>query len=172
MSQRIIILRGPTGSGKSTIAKSYRNFDEKIAWLKVDNFKDFFAADASPALEYVNGASVATLDYLLKQGFSVVIDGVFQDTSAIDKAVKVAEENNIPIKVFELELSLEELKSRDLNREGVKEGHRKPMDEETLERIYSTLKNNLYPSAIKLDVESNSVEECKKVINQSFNITI
>ncbi len=168
MSQRVIILRGPTGSGKSTIAKSYRDFEGKVAWLKVDNFKDFFAEDASPALEYVNGVAVATFEYLLKQGFSVVADGVFQDTSAIDKAVEIANQNDTPIKVFELELSLDELQKRDQNRAGVKEGLRKPIDEETLERIYNTLRNNPYPSAIKLDVENNSVEDCKNIIDENF----
>lgn len=168
MKQRVIILRGPTGSGKTTIAQSYRNFEQKIVWLKVDNFKDFFADDASPALEYVNGATIATLEYLLKQGFSVVIDGIFQSTSVIDKAVEISQRYNVSIKIFELELSLEELENRDQNRAGVKEGLRKPMDSETLERIYNTLKNNPYPLAIILDVENNSVEECKKIIDQNF----
>jgi predicted ABC-type ATPase len=86
--QKVIILRGVTASGKSTIAKSYRDFEKRIAWLKVDNFKDFFAADSTPALEYVNGSSVATLQYLLEQGFSVVMEGVFQKTDAIVKAVE------------------------------------------------------------------------------------
>ncbi len=168
MNQRIVILRGPTGSGKSTIAHSYRNFEQKMIWLKVDNFKDFFADDASPALEHVNGAAMATLEYLLKEGFSVVVDGVFQSTLAIDQSVEIAHKYNIKIKVFELELSLEELKLRDQNRAGVKEGHRKPMDNDTLERIYTTLKNNHYPLAISLNVESNSVEECKRIIDSYF----
>lgn len=168
MSQRVIILRGPTGSGKTTIARSYRNFKKKIAWLKVDNFKDFFSEDSSSTLKYVNGAAVATLEYLLKQGFSVVVDGVFQDTAAIDESLKVAKENNTPAKVFELDVSLDELKRRDNNREGIKEGFRKPMDDEALIRIYNNLKNNPYPSAIKLDVENTSVEDCKELINKSF----
>lgn len=48
-----------------------RNFERKIVWLKVDNFKDFFADDASIALDYVNGTAIATLEYLLNQEFSV-----------------------------------------------------------------------------------------------------
>ncbi len=50
MNQYLVILRGAPGSGKTTLAKSFRNFEEKVAWLKVDNFKDFFAEDATSAL--------------------------------------------------------------------------------------------------------------------------
>ncbi len=95
MQQFLIILRGVTASGKSTISKRLRNFEEKTVWLKVDNFKDFFAEDSSNALEFVNGSAIATLDYLLDQGFSVVMDGVFQDTKAIDDAVNLAKSKNI-----------------------------------------------------------------------------
>ena len=65
--QRLIILRGPPSSGKSTIAKKLRDFEHKIAWLKVDNFKDFFAEDTSSALQYVNESAIATLKYLFDQ---------------------------------------------------------------------------------------------------------
>ena len=168
MSQRVIILRGAPSSGKSTIAKSYRNFEEKTVWLKVDNFKDFFAEDASAALSFVNGSAVATLEYLLKEGFSVVMEGIFQDTKAIDDAVKIAKKHNIPCKVFELEISLETLNSRDITREGVPEGLRKPLGEETITKIYQVLKNNPHSGAIKLDTENNNLEECKKIINNAF----
>lgn len=168
MNQRLIILRGAAASGKTTIAKSYRDFDSRVVWLKVDNFKDFFAEDASPALEYVNGSALATLKYLFEQEFSVVMDGVFQDTSAIIEAVNLANQMKIPVKVFELEVSLEALNKRDLIREGVPEGLRKPMGKEALERIYKNLQDNPYKEAIKLNTEENSLEECKRIIDQSF----
>jgi predicted kinase len=166
--QKVIILRGVPSSGKSTIAKSYRNYEEKIAWLKVDNFKDFFAEDASAALSFVNGAAVATFEYLLSEGLSVVIDGVFQDTKAIDKAIEIAKKHNVPCKVFELEVSLETLIKRDTIREGVPEGLRKPLGEETITKIYEVYKNNPYSSAIKLNTENNHLEECKKIIKAYF----
>jgi len=133
MSQRVIILRGAPASSKTSLAKIYRNFNEKVAWLKVDNFKDFFSEDATPALEYVNGSTVATLDYLIRQGFSVVVDGVFQNTIPIDEILEIAKKQDIPAKVFELTTSLETLQKRDAQREGVPEGLRKPLGNETIE---------------------------------------
>lgn len=169
MAQRLIILRGAPASGKTNIAKKFRNFDKKIAWLKVDNFKDFFADDASSALSYVNGSAIATLAYLLKNGFSVVMDGIFQDTSAIDQAIKVAGGNNIPAKVFELTVSLGTLLERDKFREGVPQGLRPPMGYEAISRISNNLQDNSYPGAIKLDTEKNSIEKCTEIIKDSFN---
>jgi predicted kinase len=169
MSQRVIVLRGTPASGKTTIARSYRNFDEKVAWLKVDNFKDFFAEDSSIALEYVNGSAIATLTYLLESGFSVVMDGVFQDTDAIQKAVEVCNKLQIVVKVFELEVSLETLKKRDLERDGVPQGLREPLGDEKIEQIYTKLKNNPYSEAITLNTEENNLEKCKEIIDELFH---
>ncbi len=166
--QRVIILRGTPASGKTTIGKSYRNFSEKFVWLKVDNFKDFFADDSSIALPYVNGSAIATLKYLLEEGFSVVLDGVFQDITPIDSAVQLAGTMKIPVKVFELDVPLKVLQKRDLVREGVPEGKRPPLGNETIERIYNNLKNNPYKDAIKLNTEENNLEECKEIIDKSY----
>lgn len=166
--QRLIILRGAPASGKSTIAKSYRNFEEKIAWLKVDNFKDFFAEDSSATLNYVNGATTSTLEYLLKERFSVVVEGVFQDTKALDDALGIARNLEVSVRVFELEVSLETLIKRDYVREGVPEGLRKPLGAKTITKIYETLKTNPYNTAIKLNTEENNLEDCKKIIDSYF----
>jgi predicted kinase len=162
--QKLIILRGAPASGKTTIAKRLRNFEKKRAWLKVDNFKDFFTEDASRALNYVNGAAVATLNYLLQNSFSVVMDGVFQDTKPIDESCRVADKLNIPNKVFELEATLETLISRDLEREGASEGLRQALGKDTISQIYKTLKSTPYPDSTKLNTEANNLEECVKII--------
>jgi predicted kinase len=136
VNQFLIILRGAPASGKSTIAKSFRNFDKKIAWLKVDSFKDFFAEDSSAALEYVNGSAIATLEYLFNQGFSVIMDGVFQETSAIDEALAFAKEKNVKAIVYQIRCSLSVLQERDKTRAGVKEGCRKPLGDDVIAAIY------------------------------------
>jgi chloramphenicol 3-O-phosphotransferase len=166
MSQFLVILRGTPASGKTTIARSMRDFEKKIAWLKVDNFKDFFAEDSSIALEYVNGSAIATMNYLFNEGFSVVMDGVFQDTTTIADAVKVAKEKDIKYIVYEIQVSLEELLRRDKTRAGVKEGFRKPLEDKLIAKVYQTLKENPFPEAQPLDTEQMPVEECiKKIYN-------
>lgn len=168
MNQFLIILRGTPASGKSTIAKRFRDFDKKVVWLKVDNFKDFFSEDSSQTLEFVNGAAIATLEYLLDEGFSVVMEGVFQDTKSIELAESLANNKHIPYKVFQLQVPLEVIKQRDLQRPGVKEGLRKPLGDEVLEQIDTILKNTPLKEALVLDTQIHSLEECKKIIEDSF----
>ncbi|MBA3723529.1 MAG: zeta toxin family protein [Candidatus Levybacteria bacterium] len=168
MHQFLVILRGTPASGKSTIAKSFRDFSEKIVWLKVDNFKDFFADNSSLALEYVNGSAVATLDYLLDQGFSVVMDGVFQDTKAIDKALAMAREKHIFASVYQTSCSLSVLQKRDLERPGVPEGIRKPLGKSLIAGIHQKLVDNPYPGIQVLDTENQTLDQCIEVIRNDI----
>lgn len=159
-NQFLVILRGAPSSGKTTISKRLRNLEKKIAWVKVDNFKDFFADDSSEALEYVNGSAIATLKYLFSKGFSVIVDGIFQDTNAIDEALKLAKEMNIKSIVYEIRCPLDVLMKRDKEREGIKEGLRTPLGDEVITKIYEKLKSSPYPSSSPLDTEDLTIEEC------------
>lgn len=166
--QRLIILRGCVASGKSTIAKRFRNFKNKTVWLKVDNFKDFFDSFDIEVRPYVHSATNATLDYFLKEGFSAVLDGVFQNPIFIDNAVEVAKKYKILYRVFQLKVSLKTLQERDKKREGVPEGHRKPLGDVAIAVIYNRLEENPYPGAITLDTENLSIDEAVNFINQQF----
>ena len=166
--QKLIILRGAPSSGKSTIAKSLRNIKEKIAWLKVDNFKVFFADDASCALNYVHKSSIATLEYLLSQGFSVIMEGIFQDPKYITLATQAAKRRNIPFKVFELECSLETLQKRDKSRIGIKEGCRKPLGSKVITHLYNVIIENPWNKVVKLNTESMTLEECINILKKEF----
>jgi tRNA uridine 5-carbamoylmethylation protein Kti12 len=172
MNQFLIILRGVPASGKTTIAKEFRNFDKKIAWLKVDNFKEFFADDSSGALDYVNGSAIATLEYLFNQGFSVIMDGVFQETNAIDNALILSREKNIKAIVYQIKCSLSILQERDRTRPGVKEGHRKPLGDDVIARIYQKLETTFYPNAEILDTEKLALQGCVEKINKDITKSI
>ncbi len=169
MEQKLIILRGAPSSGKSTIAKRMRNFEAKTVWLKVDNFKDFFSDDATPFLEYVHGLAIASLEYLLNKGFSVVMEGVFQEPDYIKQAVDMANAKNILCKVFQLAVPLEQLKERDKSREGVKEGLRPALAEVVIERLFNIQNQKQYPDSINLDTHKNNIDQCIEIIKASFS---
>ena len=166
MKQSLIILRGTPASGKSSIARALRNFEKKVVWLKVDNFKPFFDDDASSALDYVNGSALATLDYLLTNGFSVVVDGVFQNPDCIEGALAIAKSKNISAHAYDLQCSLETLVERDKNRTEVKSGHRKPMDYVVLKKIRETIQSNPSKSAEIFNIEDKSLKECIEIFQK------
>ena len=96
MNQFLVILRGGPASGKTTIAKTMRNYPQKVAWLKVDNFKDFFSEESTlDQQKYVDECSLASLEYLLDEGFSVVMEKIFFDPFIIPLAIESAKRRNI-----------------------------------------------------------------------------
>lgn len=168
--QKLIVIRGAPASGKSTIAKRLRDFQKKVVWLKVDNFKNFFSEDGTLGLKCINEAAVVTLDYLLSQGFSVIMEGIFQDTSYISKAVKVAENKKIQYKVYQIKCSLSFLLKRDKTRPGIKEGCRKPLGDGAIANLYRILENTFYKGATELDTENLSLEECVEIVKKDLEI--
>lgn len=169
--QFVAIIRGAPASGKTTIAKKLRDFKKKTVWLKVDNFKDFFSGDASlEEQKYVDECALTTLKYLLDEGFSVVMEKIFFDPFIIPLAIEEARKRNIVAKVFQIKCSLAVLQERDKNRQGIKEGCRKPLGNEVIERIYNQLEKTFYPGAMVLDTEKLSEEECVSKIREELKL--
>ncbi len=165
MKQFLVIIRGAPASGKTTIAKQLRNFEKKIIWLKVDNFKDFFSDEVTQSEQkYVDESALVTLEYLLDTGFSVVMEKIFYDPFIIPLAVEAAKKRSVNVAVFQIVCPLPVLQERDRNRPGIKEGCRKPMGDEAIENIYVKLKESDYPGAIELNTEKLSVDECVRSI--------
>jgi predicted kinase len=172
MAQFLAIVRGAPASGKTTIAKKFRSFDKKVVWLKVDNFKDFFTGEASlKEQRYVDECALASLEYLLKEGFSVIMEKIFFDPFIIPKSIEVAEKHKVNVKVFQIRCPLETLLERDKNRPGVKEGCRKPLGTELITKLYNQLERTYYPDAIEIDTGSLSLDESVKVIKTALDIS-
>ncbi|MCR4313467.1 MAG: zeta toxin family protein [Candidatus Roizmanbacteria bacterium] len=169
MKQVLVILRGAPSSGKSTIAKSLRDYEKKIAWLKIDHFKPFFAESSDSILGDVNNTAIIVLYYLLNQKFSIVMEGVFQNPIYIQEAVNIAKQKNIKTVVYELKCSINVLQVRDRIRPGVKEGCRRPLGNFVISNLSNIIEKNPFEDAIKLDTEKTSVDECIKLIKKNFD---
>lgn len=169
MKQILVVLRGAPSSGKSTIAKSLRDYEKKIAWLKVDNFKPFFAESNDLILDDVNKTAITVLNYLLDKKFSVIMEGIFQNPTYIQEAVNLARQKNIPSVVYELKCSLETLQKRDKARPGVREGYRKPLGDFVINNLSDIIKKNPFKGALQLDTENLSLAECIDVIKKNFD---
>lgn len=169
MKQVLIILRGAPASGKTTLGENLRDFAQKTVWFKTDNFKPFFSDDLEDALGAVMETSLATLNYLLQQGYSVVYEGIFKNPVYVQNAIALGKEKNIPTTVYQLECSLKTLQERDKNRKGVKEGCRKTLGDEVIESLYNEVKNTPIGGAISLNTEEKSLQECLEIIRQHFD---
>jgi len=170
MTQFLVIIRGAPASGKTTIAKKMRNYEKKVAWLKVDNFKEFFAGIATlNEQRHVDEVALSALTYLLDNKFSVVMEKIFHDPYIIPLAIKEAEKRGVNTKVFQIYCPLSILQKRDRVRDGVKEGCRKPMGDKVIEMIHNQLEKTYYSEAIKLDTGQLSIEQCVDKINKELN---
>ena len=168
MKQKLIIIRGTSCSGKTTISEELRDYDNKIAWLSIDNIKRIFSNFQESALDDVNRTAVTTLQDLLSRGFSVVVEGIFKKPEHIQNIIAVGNEKNVPVIIYQLDCSLESLKNRDKTRKGIKEGWFEPLGDELIESLFSKVEENPIENAIHLDTESVSPKECIEVIKKNF----
>lgn len=168
MAQQLVILRGAACSGKTTIAEQLRDYDKKIAWVSIDNFKRIFSNFQDAALDDVNNSAVLAVTDILDRGFSVVVDGIFKKPEHIQAIKAVGEARKIPVTIYQLDCSLETLKQRDKDRKGVKEGWLPPLGDELIESLFRKVEENPIPGAIHLDTEKLSLEECINIVKKNF----
>jgi len=168
MAQKLVILRGTSCSGKTTIAEVVRNYDAKVVWISIDNFKRIFSNFHDAALDDVNKSAVVAIQDILDRGFSVIIDGIFKKQEHIQAIIEVARTKNIPYIIYQLDCSLETLKLRDKSRKGVKEGWFPPLGDELIASLYNTVVENPVEGAICLDTEMITLAECIKIVKKNF----
>lgn len=168
MKQSLVIIRGTSCSGKTTISESIRNYDAKIAWISIDNFKRIFSNFQDSALDDVNKSAVLALKDILDRGFSVIADGIFKKPDHLYAIIAVVKEKNIPFMIYQLDCSLETLKKRDKTRKSVKAGWFPPLGDELIEGLYRKVIENPIQEAIHLDTEKLSLEECIRIVKKNF----
>lgn len=168
MNQKLVLVRGASCSGKTTICRELRSWEKKIAWLSVDKVKPFFSDFKDEAMDDVNKTAIVILEDLLSRNFSVVMDGIFKNPQHLYDAVAVAKRKNIPVIIYQLEVALQALKQRDKTREGVAKGWFEPLGDELIEGLYRKVEENPIEGVIKLNTEEKSPEECVGIIRQNF----
>ncbi len=169
MKQVLVVLRGAPASGKTTLGENLRSKEKRIVWLKIDNLKPFFSEDWGDSLDEVNKLAMEIINSLLDDGYSVVFDGIFKNPDHAKEAVKLAKSKNIPVVIYQLTCSLATLFERDKNRPGIKEGHREPLGNETIESLYNKVLKNPIDGAIELDTEKHNLGECLAIIRKNFD---
>ena len=167
--QTLIVLRGAPASGKTTIAKQLRDFDNKIVWFKTDNLKEFFDNPSDDrALDEVFKTCYSVLENLLYREYTVIYEGIFKKSEYANNAIEIAKKRNIKYFVYQLDCSLETLIKRDKERSNQTNGIRPPMDRNIIESLLNKVIDNPIENAIFLNTEENTLEECINEIKKNI----
>lgn len=154
----LVIINGPCGAGKTTIAKEIWNKFERTALINFDKLK-WNISDFKEGMEDIiiaNNVGFEMIKTYLKQDINVIIEKVFVRKSAIEKIINYSKRNQHKIILINLEAPLETLKQR------VKERNPnriKKMPMSKVEKVYNSCKENKYKVNLNFDTSKKSIKE-------------
>lgn len=112
MNTKLIILRGPSASGKSTVAREIvERSDRKIAWLEEDHFRRVILQTKEPPelrREICKQMLSDNARTLLSFGFDVVVEGILSKKHYIETIEGWCTEHAGESYIFHFDVSLEE----------------------------------------------------------------
>ncbi len=165
---RLIVLRGPSGSGKSSVARSVRveelEKNKKIAYIEQDYFRRIVLKEK----DIVNGFNIEfikeTVKFLLSKNYDVIMDGIFDNNrykKMFEELIKFHPNNNF---FFYFDISFEETLKRhntkpNKNDFGEKEMRAWHKDKDFLEFVEENLitENNNFDENVRAIIDSCSI---------------
>ena len=166
INQKLIILRGVPGTGKSTVAKKLRDTGKDKIWLHIDSIGHFFPRllHEAHSLHYETAKNFAK--FFLSMGYSIIADGMFEETEWVDWFVDLAKERKINCRVFEFTASVKDILERDRGHSGVKHGWRSPIRKKDLKARLKWFRKHTYSKTTRINSSEKSPEEIVKFIFQ------
>lgn len=104
----VIILRGMPGSGKSTLARSWAALDPNTMIVSVDDYFTFgrfyiFAQrNVERHLRAAQAECFERFQFLLKQGYSVIVDNINHKKQSYQKYLNYAHTHDYQVRVVEI----------------------------------------------------------------------
>lgn len=136
MTQKLLIIRGNSGSGKTTIAQAVRaRWDGKVMFLQQDVLRRDILKVEDKAGNPVIGLIEQLVAYGKQQGYDIIIEGIFANAKygeLLRRLVVEFEESH----VYYLDVPFEETLRRHNNRAVSSEFGEKEMREWWLEKDY------------------------------------
>jgi len=161
--QKLIIIRGNSGSGKSAVAERLREvLGGKVAIVGLDTLRRTILKEPDH-LENTDiiGLLEQTVTYSLNKGYTVIIEGILSKPKYRDILVKLMEVTSCKSSVFYIDVSIEETIQRHKT---------KPIaDEVTDEQLRSWYQPKNYldvPGEVIID-ETSTLEETVSLIQES-----
>jgi len=158
---KVVIIRGPPGSGKSTISKEVgKMLKDPVIVLNKDAFINGLVTFNTEKIDQDKIFTIPMLESALKEKINVIIDGIYGGDKGADKIIRVekyAKKNNAKFYVFNLNCSLK----TSFKRIDTRKGHIVPGEFKKEERIkwYNYVYENKYKKLIQIDTENLSQEQ-------------
>jgi predicted kinase len=181
MNRYCLIISGPAGSGKTTIAsKMWRTFEDNPAYICLDTLKHLVgnAISTDHYLDLARENGISMTKNFLKYGHNAIIEKAFGNYDFVEPFINIAKEFNVPSHYFKLDASLETLLKRnrcrkklsaeELIRRGEWLEYSSP--DEKIIQIYDFFKKHEHSEGIEINSESNSVDDIIKIIRKHINI--
>jgi len=168
--KKLIIIRGPGGSGKSTIAKSLA-FNlrkvEPVALLPVDSFI-WDISGRNTKFQTTYGALSSLLNYYLSESHSVIIDGILialdeNQQLKLHKLINSTKNHNPSLHVFRLTGSSKIFEEREHQKYSEKGWAFK---ESEFREWYKLVEERTYPGEIVIDVTDKTSEKVVEEIQK------
>lgn len=161
---KLIIIRGNSGSGKSTIAEHVRKkLNGKVALIGQDNLRrTILQEEDSIDKKDILGLLEQTVVYCMNQGYDVIVEGILSKPKYGDVLNRLMNQKNVTSFVFYIDVSFKETLKKHLIKENSHEFGEKEMRDWYQEKNYLGVK-----SEIIIEEESSLEETVEYVLSQT-----
>lgn len=171
MQKFLIIIDGPMGAGKTTIGRLIHQQLPRTAILSTDAIK-FFISDFERG-DRDNAITATVLMQMcreyVKQGINILLPQAFWKKEYLDPYLKLAEENDLKVFIYQLEGSKELLLNRIHNRPKPALA-KAPVSEERILENLKKWEDNRYDLGKVFNVDELSSEQIAEIILRDLEL--
>jgi predicted kinase len=176
----VLILSGPAGSGKSTVATIlWKELPDRPAYLDLDAFKNFIwqAPSDGHHLGLALRNALAVMRTCLDSGRSVIIDKAFGRYSYVEPFIAEATSRKVPVHYFKLTAPLNVLVERNRMRRAYSSDElmnqarwrQFTAPDESIEQVYRFCQDNAHPQGIEIDTARWSLSEVLDIVRAALH---
>lgn len=167
---QLIIIRGPLGSGKSSVAQELHNTaTQKTALLPLDIFRASIAKEQENAPQITAEIIEHAAKKFLDAGYAVILEGVFNFDRPYYKELfnNLLEHNQNDNHLYFLEISLDESIKRNANR-----SKGSAITEDKIRELYSKAQKTGYKLEKVIDVEEKASKDVVGSIAEECGLSL